>query len=158
MKEREDRSWTSGSIQHWVIGVGFDKGVNGDGVGDDTDECNPELRELLVSVGQAMVGVGGVGMGDGAVIVMVVSGIVNIISVISETALSFCFIPSDCVLAPAASSATGIAGRGSSAFEHTIVILIFLPLSCSPSSCLSSFPLPFFRPSLFPRFFEWDVM
>ena len=122
--------------------------MNEDGVGDAADECDPELKEVLVpvSTGQAMVGVGGVGIGDGAVFLMTASGVVEIISVIFEITLLvdsswFCFTSSDCVLPSAASSTTGIAVMGSSACEHTIVIFYTSFSVALPSSCLSPFTL-----------------
>lgn len=116
--------------------------MNEDGVGDVADECNPELGERFVSVGQAMVRVGGIGMDDGIVFVVMASDVVETISVISETELPaelswVCITPSDCVLA---FFATGAAGRGSSAPVHTIAI------PDNPPPCRSPFPsalLPF---------------
>jgi len=92
--------------------VGFGKGVDVDTVDGIVDGGEPELRRLLVSVGNSPAGVGGVDIGDGAVIVMMASVAVEIISVTSEmvhlafSSVTF-FLPSAGELASVPSPAVG---------------------------------------------------
>lgn len=94
--------------------VGSDKGDTADGI---VDGCGPELKRLLVSAGYPPAEVGGVDNGDGAVLVMMASVAVEIISVTSEMVpLSFSsvasFLPSAGALASALSPAIGVGGGG----------------------------------------------
>jgi len=99
---------------HGAAAVGFGKGGTADGI---VDGCGPELRRLLVSAGYSPAGVGGVDIGDGAVLVMMASVAVEIISVTSEMGpLSFSsvtsFVSSACALASTPSPAIGGSGGG----------------------------------------------
>lgn len=43
LKEREDRSWTDGSMLHdTAVAAGFDEGVDVDTADGIVDECEPE--------------------------------------------------------------------------------------------------------------------